>query len=237
MFSLHRSKLILTGWFSINSPCPLKSANLLKSSEHFLVLKCCKALLCLAPRPPRLLLWAQLLEVQTLPWGTRAFLASFVINTSFLGFRNTIPSTDAVSTDWSLSLMLFFLTCVHTDPGQLITFPEECCFGSSPWLRNSSYLTCQLEQIQSHISHRQCCMANTAPENVPPILSGLRSSLVKQNWDIYSLVWNGSHGSGMISQQARNMSFSYDSHIGFWAVEMQALRAEMCCKCKVHTGY
>ena len=35
---------------------------------------------------------------------------------------------------------------------ELIAFPEAYCLARSPQLRESQYLTCQLEQIQSHIS-------------------------------------------------------------------------------------
>ena len=104
-----------------------------------------------------------------------------------------------IPADWSYLLMLYFLTCICTDPGSTDYISRRILFGESLWLRKSPYLTCQLEQIQSHMSHRQSCMANTRimPENVFfcfvcfvlffSYLRGLRSSFMKQNLGIYSV--------------------------------------------------
>lgn len=163
-------------------------------------------MLCLAyPSPPNSS--PELTSAWPLPWGPRASLASFLINTSFLGFGNPIPSTGWYLSR-SLSLMPSFLTCACADAGQLITFPEGNCLASSLWPRLIPPHMSVGAGPKSHITQTMLHGKHTTPENAFPILRGLRSSPSKQNWGIYSPV--------LISEQFRSVPcpVHYNSHIG-----------------------
>lgn len=160
----------------------------------------------------------------------------------FFSFGNPI-----LSTGWCLYWLIIQFNavtpylCLYTTQGQLITFPEEYCLGSSPWLRKSPSLTCQLEQSQSHIAHT--LLHGKYIHNASkcfPLSEGLKKLLQETKLGhLLSPVRKCSNGSTMISQQFKSMTvhMTAPGHMRLSSRRNVVLRTEMCCICSTHTGF